>query len=774
VAEYKVSTTLEANTKRFKSQIQSAMNVVKEYKRQNRDTDVELGADISRLRRQMKIARVIMQRFSKEKVEARAGVDSSAAENRISRLRLMLRSIPNRVRVRLETKIDTGSLSKYMTIFSGLIPIVAAAVPAVMAVGNALAVVGGGAIGLAGAFGIAGAGAMAFGGMAISAISMLNDGLIAASGETQYYQSTLQGVKDEWAGLIQQNATSIFTTLGNGIQSATIALQKLNPFLSSVSTLITAASNKMLSWVATSQTASNFFNMMGTTGVSIFADLLNALGRFGDGFVNIFTQFTPLFKFMSQGLQNMATDFQKWANSTSTATGIETFIDYVKENLPLIGEIFSNTFGGIINLFKAFSGNSNTIFESLAQMTEKFQTWSETIGQSQGFRQFIDYVQTNGPVIIQMIGSIVTAVIAFATAMAPLGGIILQVVTAIAQWIAGFAQAHPQITMIVSGVLVFISALLKIIGVIQAILPSFLILLGILQRMWNVFKYVMDILRLVGLAFAGLSAPVLIVIGVIGALIAIFVLLWNKNEAFRNAVIGIWNSIKSTFQSSIEAIKGFLKGGWVAMVASAVAFGADFISQIGSAMSNFKSRISQGVADALSTLKTGISNMISAAAGFVGDFASAGSDLIMGMVNGVAKAAGNLVSAVTDAVGGAINKAKSLLGIHSPSRVFKGIGIYTMQGMENGINGAGGGVIKSMSSIANQMQSAFNPAFALPDISGNLSGMRATINSQVQHTHTVNSTPNQRVVRIEMGINNDALTSIVNGRNADSNFIHQF
>ncbi|MCP6640030.1 terminase, partial [Klebsiella pneumoniae] len=62
--------------------------------------------------------------------------------------------------------------------FQALIPIIAGLVPVIMAVGNALKVVTGGAIALAGAVGIAAGGFVGFGAMAISAIKMLNDGTL--------------------------------------------------------------------------------------------------------------------------------------------------------------------------------------------------------------------------------------------------------------------------------------------------------------------------------------------------------------------------------------------------------------------------------------------------------------------------------------------------------------------------------------------------------------------------------------------------------------------
>jgi hypothetical protein len=69
---------------------------------------------------------------------------------------------------------------------------------------------------------------------------------------------------------------------------------------------------------------------------------------------------------------------------------------------------------------------------------------------------------------------------------------------------------------------------------------------------------------------------------------------------------------------------------------------------------------------------------------------SAGADLLGGMISGVQSMAGRLVSSVTGPVGDAISKAKGLLGINSPSRVFREIGRQTVQGLEQGLSRTAG------------------------------------------------------------------------------------
>ena len=112
--------------------------------------------------------------------------------------------------------------------------------------------------------------------------------------------------KTTWAGLIKQNQAEIFNTLANGVNIAKTALQGLTPFLSGVAKGMEQASAKMLDWAKNSQVAQKFFQMMGTTGVRIFNNMLNAAGQFGSGIISILTQLAPLAEWVSKG-------FEKWA-----------------------------------------------------------------------------------------------------------------------------------------------------------------------------------------------------------------------------------------------------------------------------------------------------------------------------------------------------------------------------------------------------------------------------------------------------------------------------
>jgi phage-related protein len=74
----------------------------------------------------------------------------------------------------------------------------------------------------------------------------------------------------------------------------------------------------------------------------------------------------------------------------------------------------------------------------------------------------------------------------------------------------------------------------------------------------------------------------------------------------------------------------------------------------------------------------GIRNVVSA----MGDV---GKDMIQGLIDGIGEMFDNAMGAIGDLASGMVNKAKSILDIFSPSRVFKSIGKFLVEGLTLGI-----------------------------------------------------------------------------------------
>lgn len=110
---------------------------------------------------------------------------------------------------------------------------------------------------------------------------------------------------------------------------------------------------------------------------------------------------------------------------------------------------------------------------------------------------------------------------------------------------------------------------------------------------------------------------------------------------------------------------------------------ASFLGQVISRVGSWVGEMASGAARAASQFA---SSLINGLASIPGQVMSIGSNIVQGMIDGVTGAAGRLIGAVKGAVGNAIDGAKKLLGIHSPSRVFREIGRYTMQGAALGVD----------------------------------------------------------------------------------------
>lgn len=81
------------------------------------------------------------------------------------------------------------------------------------------------------------------------------------------------------------------------------------------------------------------------------------------------------------------------------------------------------------------------------------------------------------------------------------------------------------------------------------------------------------------------------------------------------------------------------------------------------------------------------------------DLLGAGVDLIQGLIDGILSMGGAIIDTIGGVVGGAIDWAKGLLGIGSPSKLFRQFGDWTMQGLALGIEDGAGDALGAMRGV---------------------------------------------------------------------------
>jgi len=214
--------------------------------------------------------------------------------------------------------------------------------------------------------------------------------------------------------------------------------------------------------------------------------------------------------------------------------------------------------------------------------------------------------------------------------------------------VQAWAQANP----VLAGTLTKIAVgAIAIVGGLSALSIGLITIFGPMMMVGRAFGAVA--LAAKGMSMALLTNPITwIVLAIAGAAFLIYKN-WAPISAF---FVGIWNTIKTAFNGGIKGISALIIN-W---------------SPIGLFYSAFAKVLSWFGID-LPAKFTGFGAMI-----------------LEGLKNGILSKVNAVKDAITGAVSGVIDKARGILGIHSPSRVFMGIGGYTMQGMANGISNANG------------------------------------------------------------------------------------
>lgn len=284
---------------------------------------------------------------------------------------------------------------------------------------------------------------------------------------------------------------------------------------------------------------------------------------------------------------------------------------------------------------------------------------------------------------------------------------------------------------------------------IDTLSPAFNDFFGAIQTAQPLLEFIADIIG-VGLAAAISTAIKLFaaITEVVAFVITGFAQLYEDISGFVTSVVQFFtvdlpnaiNALVQWFAQLPGNIAGFLSTvianvvAWVTNMASnAVSAGSQFISGIAGFISALPGNIASWLSGAISTVVGWVSqfasNATSAASQFgsklrsglaaiPGTLGNIGSNIIQGLVDGVTGAAGKLINAVKDAVGDAIEGAKNLLGIHSPSRVFRKIGQYTMQGAALGVDDDADLLSKSTDNAMRGMISTAQDIKYTPDASG--------------------------------------------------------
>lgn len=114
-------------------------------------------------------------------------------------------------------------------------------------------------------------------------------------------------------------------------------------------------------------------------------------------------------------------------------------------------------------------------------------------------------------------------------------------------------------------------------------------------------------------------------------------------------------------------------------------------------------------------------------AGLPSRFVTFGSQIVQGLVNGIRAGAGAVVGAISNMASSAMAKAKSMFGIHSPSRVFRSYGDFITRGLDIGIGKGADKPVSTVGAMAGRLKNRFAERMGQlrSDIAARVSGSSA-------------------------------------------------
>ncbi|MBT2169063.1 MULTISPECIES: hypothetical protein [Bacillus] len=596
---------VEAEIASFQSRVRQAEQQIDNFIHRHQRTRVDLDADSDDVQRAVSAARTELASIP-NRVTTNINGNTSDLTRAVATAQTETRSLPNRVWIFIEARTDrfensmnrlakiTNSVSTvighslagaFTSALPAISPVLASITGAIGALGPMLGVAAGGVMGLTSAFATAGTGAVAFGALAMTSIgdvfkasedlSKLQEKLDNATSakerakimeqinnlqkslgkEEKKALDTLEDFKSNWHDIAQSVQKPILKTFTSSLTTFKGVLNSLRPMFKSVANGGVTLAKSMNAAFKDTDMR-RFIDYMNKNAGQAFVSFGKIAGNVLRTVMNLIVAFGPLGNDMSASLEKATASWVKWSANLGSSKKFQTFIEYVKTNGPKLLQIIGNLSGGLTKLFTGFAPMSQDMMTSLVNMTQRFNEWAGSVTKTKEFQSFIDYIKTNGPTVWSTIGEIAKTIINLLVGMAPLGQTILQTVNSFLKFTNAAMQANPAIGQ-------FIAVGISLVGALRAIVPAMVAVSAVTNGLKD-FRDAAQYLRTfkdtaAGIKLAGLVTQLKTAILEVGRFIARYTAAAAASTANAVKMAASWTAMK------ISALVSSLKSGIVQM-----------------------------------------------------------------------------------------------------------------------------------------------------------------------------------------------------------------
>lgn len=203
----------------------------------------------------------------------------------------------------------------------------------------------------------------------------------------------------------------------------------------------------------------------------------------------------------------------------------------------------------------------------------------------------------------------------------------------------------------------------------------------------------------------------------------------NSVSSIKSTVATGWGNVKSTISGIVNTISSTVSSKW-----------SSISSTVSSKVSSIKSTASNGFNNIKSDITSKMSSALSSIKGL--GWSGVGSAICSGIGNGINSGWNWLSNKVSSLANSLLRAAKSALGIHSPSRVFRDIvGLNIGYGIGEGIENSEGSVVRTVSSVADAIAEEFNSnTYSFGDISADSNAVRGLDSNAIRGLENFSTT----------------------------------
>lgn len=249
---------------------------------------------------------------------------------------------------------------------------------------------------------------------------------------------------------------------------------------------------------------------LAATRAPVFNDLAKGMGVAEDGLKRLI----PLVNAAAEGISGSLDVIDNWVKSPAVANFLATVRQQAPEAIETMTRSLANIGTGLANLISGFAPAGQVILQVIENLTQQFSNWSAEVTRSQGFQDFVSYVELYGPRLIETLANVAVTVVHLVGALAPIAAVVTDILLVVSSLLAAIS---PKIWLAIAVAVTAVWVAMQGWAVIQSIITGFKSLSAVMATLSLIMGETSGTVIVLRLALYGLlaTAGVLVVIGAI-------------------------------------------------------------------------------------------------------------------------------------------------------------------------------------------------------------------------------------------------------------------